>query len=81
MKSSYSICNNQNNSWSYVFKIRRTYTSCNRPLVYPMAKGAAERDGKLTRELDEELKGLANSMENYGNFYGQNIFIASSNYC
>jgi len=49
-----------------------------RPLVYPMAKGAAERDGKLTKELDEELKGLANSMENYGNFYGQNIFIASS---
>ena len=38
-----------------------------------MAKGAAERDGKLTKELDEELKGLANSMENYGNFYGQII--------
>ena len=49
-----------------------------RPLVYPMAKGAAEREGKLTKELDEELKGLANSMENYGNFYGQNVFIASS---
>lgn len=49
-----------------------------RPLIYPMAKGAAERDGKLTKDLDEEVKGLANSMENFGNFYGQNIFIGSS---
>ncbi len=49
-----------------------------RPLIYPMAKGAAERDGKLTKEFDEEVKGLANSMENFGNFYGQNIFIGSS---
>lgn len=49
-----------------------------RPLIYPMAKGAAERDGKLTKELDEEVKALANSMENFGNFYGQNIFIGSS---
>ncbi|WP_291259968.1 DUF969 domain-containing protein [Fusobacterium sp.] len=49
-----------------------------RPLVYPMAKGAAERNGALNKELDEELKSLANSMENYGNFYGQNVFIASS---
>lgn len=49
-----------------------------RPLVYPMAKGAAEKNGKLSKELDEELKSLANSMENYGNFYGQNVFIASS---
>lgn len=49
-----------------------------RPLIYPMAKGAAERDGKLTKELDEEVKALSNSMENFGNFYGQNIFIGSS---
>ena len=49
-----------------------------RPLVYPMAKGAAEKDSELNKELDEELKSLANSMENYGNFYGQNVFVASS---
>ena len=49
-----------------------------RPLVYPMAKGAAEKEGKLTVELDEELKGHVNAVENYGNFYGQNGFIASS---
>lgn len=49
-----------------------------RPLVYPMAKGAAEKSIKLTEKQDEELKALANSMENYGNFFGQNIFVASS---
>lgn len=49
-----------------------------RPLIYPMAKGAAEKEGKLTVELDEELKGHVNAVENYGNFYGQNGFIASS---
>lgn len=49
-----------------------------RPLVYPMAKGAAEKEGKLTPQMDEELKGYANAMENYGNFFGQNGFIASS---
>lgn len=50
-----------------------------RPLVYPMAKGAAEKDGKkLSVELDEELKGHVNAVENYGNFYGQNGFIAGA---
>ena len=49
-----------------------------RPLVYPMAKGAAEKEGTLTPKMDEELKGYANAMENYGNFFGQNGFIASS---
>ena len=49
-----------------------------RPLVYPMAKGAAEKEGKLSVELDEELKGYVNAVENYGNFYGQNGFIAGA---
>lgn len=49
-----------------------------RPLVYPMAKGAAEKEGKLSVELDEELKGHVNAVENYGNFYGQNGFIAGA---
>ena len=49
-----------------------------RPIIYPMAKGASETTEKeLTKKLDEELKGRANSMENFGNFFGQNIFIAS----
>lgn len=49
-----------------------------RPLVYPMVKGAGEKNGIMTEEIDEEIKGLANSMENFGNFFGQNIFVASS---
>ncbi|MDO4589644.1 MAG: DUF969 domain-containing protein [Fusobacterium sp.] len=49
-----------------------------RPLVYPMAKGAAEKEGKLSAKLDDELKGHVNAVENYGNFYGQNGFIASA---
>lgn len=49
-----------------------------RPLIYPMAKGAAEREGKLSESLDEELKGHVNAVENYGNFYGQNGFIAGA---
>lgn len=49
-----------------------------RPLVYPMAKGAAEKEGKLSTKLDDELKGHVNAVENYGNFYGQNGFIASA---
>ena len=49
-----------------------------RPLVYPMAKGAAEKEGKLSVEVDEELKGHVNAVENYGNFYGQNGFIAGA---
>lgn len=49
-----------------------------RPLIYPMAKGAAEKEGKVTSEIDEEIKGFANSVENYGNFFGQNGFVASA---
>jgi uncharacterized membrane protein len=50
-----------------------------RPLIHPMAQGASEN--KLNRELSEEenehLKGVACAVENYGNFFGQNVFVAS----
>lgn len=49
-----------------------------RPLIYPMAKGAIEKDGGITDEIDEDLKGYTNSAENYANFYGQNVFVASA---
>ncbi|MGL5174798.1 MAG: DUF969 domain-containing protein [Cetobacterium sp.] len=49
-----------------------------RPLIYPMAKGAIEKDGVVTEELDEDLKGITNASENYANFFGQNVFVASS---
>ncbi|MGL4970820.1 DUF969 domain-containing protein [Cetobacterium sp.] len=49
-----------------------------RPLIYPMAKGAIEKDGIVSEELDEDLKGITNASENYANFFGQNVFVASS---
>lgn len=49
-----------------------------RPLILPMAQGAAEsKYGELSKEQLELLKGYSASAENYGNFYGQNVFIAS----
>ncbi|NBI08151.1 DUF969 domain-containing protein [Senegalia massiliensis] len=49
-----------------------------RPLILPMAQGAAENKyGQLSEAQLEQLKGYSASAENYGNFYGQNVFIAS----
>lgn len=49
-----------------------------RPIILPMAQGAAEKNRKLTDEEIEQLKALAGASENYGNFFGQNIFPVSS---
>lgn len=50
-----------------------------RPLIHPMAQGAAENKyGPLNAENDEKLKGVACAVENYGNFFGQNVFVASA---
>lgn len=46
-----------------------------RPLIYPMAKGAIPQ--KISSADDEKLKALCNANENYGNFFGQNVFIAA----
>lgn len=49
-----------------------------RPLIHPMAEGAAENKyGELSKEDIEDIKGLSAAVENYGNFYGQNVFIAA----
>jgi len=49
-----------------------------RPLIYPMAQGASEKkNGKLSKEKIEKIKGVACAVENYGNFFGQNVFVAS----
>ncbi|WP_279222090.1 DUF969 domain-containing protein [Clostridium rectalis] len=46
-----------------------------RPLILPMAKGAAENKyGKLDEEDEEHIKGLEAAVENYGNFFAQNVF-------
>ncbi len=50
-----------------------------RPLIHPMAQGAAEsRGGALTKDSNDKLKGVACAVENYGNFFGQNVFVASA---
>ena len=50
-----------------------------RPLIHPMAQGAAENKlGPLDEASNEKLKGVACAVENYGNFFGQNVFVASA---
>ena len=50
-----------------------------RPLINPMAQGAAiSKYGKLDEKTEAKIKAAAASMDNYGNFYGQNLFLASS---
>ncbi len=49
-----------------------------RPLIEPMAQGAAGAEGKVDETLVEEIKGASAAVENYGNFFGQNLFYASS---
>ncbi len=49
-----------------------------RPLVLPMANGADEsRYGEVDEKLEEEIKGLSAAAENFGNFFGQNVFPAA----
>lgn len=50
-----------------------------RPLINPMAQGAAvSKYGELSDEAEDRIKGAAAAMDNYGNFFGQNVFLASS---
>ena len=51
-----------------------------RPLIYPMAEAAAKSHKKqeLTEKETEELKSLSAAIENYGNFFAQNIFVGAS---
>jgi len=49
-----------------------------RPLILPMAQGAAvNRYGDIDNEDMETIKGLEGAVENYGNFFGQNFFVAA----
>lgn len=50
-----------------------------RPLVNPMAQGAAiAAYGKLDDKTEDEIKGLSAAAENYGNFFAQNCFMGAS---
>lgn len=49
-----------------------------RPLILPMAQGAAKNKyGDIEEEDIETIKGLEGAVENYGNFFGQNFFFGS----
>jgi uncharacterized membrane protein len=50
-----------------------------RPLINPMAQGAAiAKYGKLKEEDEDKIKGYAAASDNIGNFFGQNVFLANS---
>lgn len=51
-----------------------------RPLILPMSEAAGEMSIKktLNEKQSERIKGLAAAVENYGNFFGQNIFLGNS---
>lgn len=49
-----------------------------RPLVQPMGEAAAKASGnELDEKEKEQIKARSAAMENYGNFYGQNTFVAA----
>lgn len=49
-----------------------------RPLISPMAQAAASVKHKLNKDQIELIKGRSAATDNFGNFFGQNLFIASS---
>ncbi|MCS4485866.1 DUF969 domain-containing protein [Staphylococcus americanisciuri] len=54
-----------------------------RPLINPMVQGALKTKYNLTSEqIDEKdiekIKAEASAMENYGNFFGQNLFVGAA---
>lgn len=50
-----------------------------RPLILPMAEGAAKaKYPNLSEKNEERIKGLSGAAENFGNFFGQDVFVANS---
>lgn len=51
-----------------------------RPLILPMSEAAAKVDkgAVLTEAETEDLKGITAAIENYANFFAQNIFVGAS---
>ena len=57
------------------------HVSFSRPLVLPMALGAAKADDAGDNEQAEQIeriKAVTAASENYGNFFGQNLFFGAS---
>jgi len=50
-----------------------------RPLINPMAQGATvSKYGKNNKEVEENIKAASAAADNYGNFFGQNLFLGNS---
>jgi len=54
-----------------------------RPLINPMVQGALKtrynlKDEEVDPEDVEKIKAQASAMENYGNFFGQNLFVGAA---
>jgi uncharacterized membrane protein len=50
-----------------------------RPLINPMAQGAAiNKYDKIDKKDEEKIKGEAAAMDNIANFFSQNIFVANA---
>ena len=50
-----------------------------RPLIEPMAQGAAiSQYGELDENIEEDIKAMSAAADNLGNFFAQNIFVANS---
>lgn len=48
-----------------------------RPVVSPMAEAAAAKGRDVPKATLDKIRGMAASSENFGNFFGQNLFIAA----
>ncbi|WP_410495350.1 DUF969 domain-containing protein [Cellulosilyticum sp. ST5] len=50
-----------------------------RPLIEPMAQGAAvSKYGTVDEKTEEDIKAMTAAADNLGNFFAQNIFVANS---
>ena len=50
-----------------------------RPLINPMAQGSAiAKYGEIDSKSEDLIKASAAASDNYGNFFGQNVFLANS---
>lgn len=48
------------------------------PLINPMAQAAGKVNGKMTELEVDQIKARAAASDNFGNFFAQNLFVASS---
>lgn len=56
------------------------HVALGRPLILPMALGAERLDAESERDADavEVVKAATGAAENYGNFFGQNLFFGAA---